>query len=290
MIRTFTKPLCFHLDTSGPLTWNGSTVPDMILGNLGSLPGCGSKIFISATSPYHRGLLQSFTGEYDLIQHQYCSFKLAVTLVHELTHAAVYAATTDAVDKYQYFLGPQGKTTEMGFELEAWLFGGVYPEQMFESDPPNYYQYAETGKFSRLTSMITVNEYPCPLSLAGYASTGIPQVVKFECFRSTALFWNTSFLHIHQMFHDRFWKEIVPSHGRRALFFDRQTGLQCKLGPLNLLVPLDQYAVQILEIPDGFDVDRRGLIRRQVAEKKDEWSVFCDNLADKLTAELQKMG
>ncbi|KAF2165948.1 hypothetical protein M409DRAFT_23678 [Zasmidium cellare ATCC 36951] len=266
-IEAFSIPLRFYLETTGNATWHGLPAPDKNSCDTLStgLAGCAPKIWISGSNLYDP-LVEALAAEDDIVQQQYWSFKLAITLVHELSHAAVFAATTDAIDKYEYFLGDHGKSTEMGFETEAWLFGGVTPNHSVETDCGTY-QCAETGKISEFNYMITAHEYHCPLKAKSYQQSSVPYLLREKDGKKTAAtFWNTSFLHIHQMFQDAFWKDVVPFQGRKALFFERHTSLQYGRDAQNEVASLWSHAVDSIAIPHGYYADRRGLIRWKVGE------------------------
>jgi hypothetical protein len=83
------------------------------------------------------------------------SRRLAILLSHEFTHATIQAVLPDN-NNTEVFLGPSARTSEVGFEMEGRLFGGL-----FEMCP-------RMGAAGRLSGKIALREWPYFLMIKHY--------------------------------------------------------------------------------------------------------------------------
>ncbi|KAK4494451.1 hypothetical protein PRZ48_014749 [Zasmidium cellare] len=240
-------------------------------GSLGpDLKGSGSTINIG--KGLYDSVVKSFDDETDIINQQASAFNLATTLIHELTHAAINASTPyfHSICSVQYYLGESACTTEVGFETEAWLYGGVIP-CLAIGGVEEYYN-RDTGKWSHLNHLLTATEYPCPTRTALYANHPIKLYVR-RGMKPTEIIWNVSFLHIHQLFQDELWTDFFPHYGRKVLRFAKATGFRFLVrSGKNELTPVLWDTDGVIDLP-GHYVDKTGMIRKQgdqVAEEEEK--------------------
>lgn len=195
-----------------------SNIADGFLGP--GLNGTGSTIRLSRDT-YH-GLLQSQENPGDIVNQQWAAFHLAITIVHELGHAAMNATLTiDLILGANVFVGETAQTIEVGFELESWLFDGVTLERLPLSE--RLYVDGDSCQSSALTGMLVAVQYPCAAKSRSYHAC---RMAHQDNDQSLQTIWNVSFLHIHQMFRDDSWRHKYRKLGRGALAVERKTAYQ----------------------------------------------------------------
>lgn len=231
------------------------------------LKGTGTNLFI--TQSMYNALLHAQSDPSDIIRQQTGEFIFATTLVHELVHAGFFASVPVQYHGLRFFVGENGQTTEHGYELEVWLFGGVIPEPACFTKY-RYYHDHDRGRPSQLSGMLVVTQWPCPSRCLMYQKSGMPVAVRGDLARVEVV-WNARFSDFNNFFQDSFWKEDVCSQGRKALFFPQETACRFQprgdaetRQPLARTLPFERMGV-----PRGYFVDGLGLVRREkVVEKK----------------------
>ncbi|KAK4494440.1 hypothetical protein PRZ48_014738 [Zasmidium cellare] len=239
---------------------------DELDGLLGlGMRGTGS--IISISDDLYQMLVNSRSDASDIIGQQTGAFTFATTILHELGHAAVFASAPWDHSSHEFYLGDNGRSTEMGFEIVAWLFGGALPELEFNCGPPGHLFDNDTNQYSRVQKRMTLVEWPCPSRGLVYQFCGNPYATRGDD-KTADILWNTTFLDIHKMFHDSFWNDSeIRTKGHKALFFDRTTGYmfvpQVTSSKKNRK-PLLPHPDEKFDIPAGYWMDKHGLIRKKV--------------------------
>ncbi|KAF2165947.1 hypothetical protein M409DRAFT_23677 [Zasmidium cellare ATCC 36951] len=239
---------------------------DKLNGLLG-LDMCGTGSIVSISDRLYQMLVDSQSDASDIIGQQTGAFVFATTILHELGHAAVFASAPWHHQFHHFYLGESGRSTEMGFEITAWLFGGALPELTFNCPPPGVLFDNDAQKYSRVQKLMTIAEWPCPSRSLVYDSCGNPYATRGND-KTVEILSATSFLHVHKMFQDSFWAGAeIRTKGREALFFQRTTGYrfapQVTMRNTNRQ-PILPHPDETFDLPTGFWMDKNGLIRRKV--------------------------
>lgn len=177
--------------------------------------------------------------------------------MHELAHAAVFAMVRPNQDDSNFYVG-SCKTVEDGYESQAWLFGGVVPDYGFFVRSP--YVSEASGTASRIQSMLTLLQYPCPAKSSNYDAFGYDLKTRGGEI-GLVLRWNAPFPHVNQFFQDDFWQGEYKRLGRRALFFEKSTGYFFDPETNAAVLP---HPSETQDVPKDYWVDRNGLVRKRV--------------------------
>ena len=133
------------------------------------------------------------------LNYQWWQFDFAVTLIHELAHAAVNEARLGLFGANDsIFVGPDAKTDEVGLELERELFGG---RVSFETQAP-----ATEGAKPRM--MVVLREWPNSATLAAYTMDESDRIFTREGVEVTGYskMWKIDKDYISSMFFDESWE------------------------------------------------------------------------------------
>lgn len=139
-------------------------------------------------------------------------FLLVNLLLHELTHAAMYAAhpRPPAHDPIQAYFLPGARTTEEGMEWEASVFGGLLYEV-----PSFLFRDRRGGVFD---SRIVLREWPSPRLVKNYRKSIYPRPFPIKgAMPQYDRVWLVSPRYFEQLFTTAFWDETVPAVGASAL-------------------------------------------------------------------------
>ena len=195
-------------------------------------PFRGVKTNVSISRRVFRMVEQSFSRPYmDNHSRLWIHFLLANLLLHELAHAAMYAAhpRPPAYDPIQAYFLPGARTTEEGMEWETSVFGGLLYEV-----PAFLFRKRER---TVLGSKIVLREWPSPRLVAHYRKSIYPRPfpVKGDL-PQLDRFWLVDPKFLERLFTTAFWEETLPRAGVTVL---RPSCTECFVsrGPLGLLSP-----------------------------------------------------
>lgn len=176
-------------------------------------PFHGVKTSISISRRVFRMVERSFSkpylgNEFRLWTH----FLLVNLLLHELAHAAMYAAhpRPPAHDPIQAYFLPSARTTEEGMEWETSVFGGLLYEI------PSFFFWERWNGV--LGSKIVLREWPSHRLVASYRKSIYPRPfpVKGDVPTHDRL-WLVPTTFFERLFTTAFWEETVPTLGAGAL-------------------------------------------------------------------------
>lgn len=173
------------------------------------LKGCGSVITIA---PRCLRRIQHALDSGDRNLETFYHVDLAVSIVHELAHAAKFAGRRVQNDQQHYL--PGCASSEEGFELEAAIFGGCI--ELISAG--SFAGVREDGKEGMLASV----EWPTPTTVNGYESDGQSYM---GCRRELPAFdraWEIEPAFLYGLLTDSFW-DGVEEHGIQALRPQRGT-------------------------------------------------------------------
>lgn len=168
-----------HFDISTDLQAGATT--EQIGSNDIILPECpnGFKSIIHISRSAYDALAQATADPDDVPRLLTLRFEFAVMLVHELMHA-IHNLLRGRLD-HEPFLGPDVRTAERGYEVEAALFGGHLRRMFAEGDPDDKYSvvhHVHEGKKSRLVGLPVLWEYPYHGLLEEYELMGLDWPVR----------------------------------------------------------------------------------------------------------------
>ncbi|USW56995.1 hypothetical protein Slin15195_G103140 [Septoria linicola] len=171
--------------------------------------------------------LQRYQHGTDLVAYHWAAFHLAVTLCHELAHAACAARRPQVVgycgklwdqesNGNLFFKGSD--VAEPGYEWEARTFGGLItrlrttPENHLRGQPvPPLYQV--NGIDTAMSGMLVVRQWLAPDMVTLYkrmnGQTGLREK---NSVAEKEKYWNFSFGNIHRLFQQEFWN--LDTHRR----------------------------------------------------------------------------
>jgi hypothetical protein len=167
------------------------------------LPGCGSQIVVNINNVMN---LQRAVSQGNVMAQQYWTFRIAHTLFHELAHAIAYAVVP--IDfSGQCFLG-RDYTTEIGFEFERRVFGGL-----IALNP-------QPDEAAIVNGDIFLHTWPHPSMLHWYNTTGGIQHVFTRDDLSppsrVLCHWTVPISYLNSLFQDDFW-DTLPIGGLRNM-------------------------------------------------------------------------
>ncbi|KAI5362922.1 hypothetical protein Slin14017_G066030 [Septoria linicola] len=217
--------------------WNpnedGVTLPERDI-LLPTLPGVGSLIAIPKHLLNH---LKQAESTQDHIWTAWLNFEIASLIVHELAHACTIAATpidlepelSNLADAY---LGPHVATSEIGFEVEQRVWGGI-PYQHDHAHPGQgeVRHRPALGNWSEAPVIFVTCEWPDERVVHEYASadgygfmraigeTAGKEVKGERTLQEVSTSW------LGQLFEERFWRRLDWSD-RGALWIPETTGFR----------------------------------------------------------------
>lgn len=226
---------------------------------LKTLPGCGSNISIGYNAI--DAIAQAFASG-NIMAQQYWIFQCVTSLVHEFGHA-LENAIRGGDWRRRFWLG-DGHTSEMDYELENRIFGGILTT-IHAGDGSNLgHECCTSGpKGLQLDAMVLSVEWPSTCKIGDYdhMQTGLEYPTQGP--EPPKLFheWKVPFEYVNQMFQDSFWGEHLSENGR-ALHPPRHTAFLKVMGnytAARLLTPGDPRA-EVLVL-DGYRLDSNGMIK-----------------------------
>ncbi|KJX98588.1 hypothetical protein TI39_contig403g00005 [Zymoseptoria brevis] len=178
--------------------------PDRPLQSRGLL-GFGSTITTSRKLVQH---VEASARTGDSRKHQWCSFDLATTWLHELSHAVEHAVLP-GVEWNDVFLGPGAKTSETGFEVEGRVFGGRFNTRNGNVGLPR----ADTGE-------VWMREWPDLMTIHEYWNDDnrlIARLPATELERLWVKQWRIDWRFVEKMFEDQFWQKHLKARLRQGM-------------------------------------------------------------------------
>lgn len=193
-------------------------------------PFRGVQTNVSISRRVFRMVERSFSKP-DLDNHSrlWLHFLLANLLLHELTHAAMYAAhpRPPAYDPIQAYFIPGARTTEEGMEWETYVFGGL----LYEVPAFLFWKHERTV----LGSKIVLREWPSPRLVAHYRKSIYPRPFPVRGdLPQLDRFWLVNPTFLESLFTTAFWEDTLPRVGAAALQPPRKECFVSR-GPLGLL-------------------------------------------------------
>ncbi|KAI5362921.1 hypothetical protein Slin15195_G103020 [Septoria linicola] len=218
------------------------------------MSGHGSMIDFNPAMLCH---IQSAKTAGDHVKFLYYNCWLALSLVHELGHAAVYATTT--WDCGEGFVG-DSQSAEVGYLLEAFLFGGLLnlgPSlKRFGIDAPCYINDKTP---SSLSYMICVLDYPNIDQIQDYADAGQNCPFRGEALPGAYALWNVPLSWLHNLFQQDFWDKALEG-GNSYLRPPKTTGLVVPEGDQDLgSEHIRIYAAELAK-SGKFEVNDQGIV------------------------------
>ena len=186
--------------------------------------GCGSTIgYITAN--YNRLSEATKTSSADLPLLLWNQFTFAVTLVHELCHALMKAL--QGADEYEPFFG-ENATTEIWFECEAHLFGGLifclFDGEGSKREVIRRYKLPG-GRKSQMRGLILLAEWSSCGMTNAYKTKRLSMEVRDDNESTTQdRMWRVPLTFIQQFFTNSYWDNHVPRHGVAALRLEKTVG------------------------------------------------------------------
>lgn len=197
--------------------------------NMSTLPGSGCSIGIS--SRLFEPLMRREVMENPLLSTHY-NFMVATTILHELAHAAVYAATPqdmgDNVIGGDGYIGCSSSCSEIGFDMENRLWGGI-PSTRITRHTTNGKQDVDlehicysTSENHKFRSAMVLRDWPDAFPVHAY---GDLVTVRREG-KSIHNIWRVSFNWLQQLFRDDFWESLRSgSYDQDALKMPKTLGM-----------------------------------------------------------------
>lgn len=188
---------------------------------------------------------------------QYMMFDIARTFIHELAHAYAFAVLPE--DQMGFcFLG-NGFTSEIGFEFENRLFGGIFAREDGDTFSPE--------DFNSLDFSTVLREWPNPHICEAYRLSTFDDIYVRGHVSAVTRKWRVPWDYFASKFHDPFWVRL-PTLGNNPLWPVRQIGLMAIAVANNQFDPLDVNLPQASQhIPNGFVFLSNGLLRQMTAEE-----------------------
>ncbi|KAF2165946.1 hypothetical protein M409DRAFT_23676 [Zasmidium cellare ATCC 36951] len=134
--------------------------------------------------------------------------------------------------------------------------------------------------------MIFLNEWPCPSKSLMYVKCGMLYATRGEDI-GVEVQWRTPFVHLHVMFQDFFWNEVVPQ-GREILFFKKDIGYRFVAEVDGAGPPFQPHPSYTIGIPVRYFADKNGVLRKR-PDKVAQLDQFRDREAE-LSGDPQKTG
>jgi hypothetical protein len=212
------------------------------------LLGYGSTI---ATSPSSVAELNRAVQAGDDDQAEYLSFQLASLWMHELAHAVVFAVLPDG-GRGQVFLGPNAKTSEVGFEMEASLFGG------------HLSVLRDEASIAILRTSLSAKQWPDWTTVKSYGGSDKDNVIltradQEEINRRWDVVWRVEWSWITRLFDESFWSVGTPMSRATELRPLRRFGLLRDLTGSHM-TEAERDAVTLTLYQEGFALGDDGLV------------------------------
>ncbi|PPJ51740.1 hypothetical protein CBER1_08201 [Cercospora berteroae] len=244
------------------------------------LPGRGSKILVNVNT-LNNVLKAEDSG--DIVAILWFTIVLATSLVHEVAHAAVNSTQTCRCNGL--FFGA-AQTSENGYDLETFLFGGILEQYGSADDPCCYYA---DGEPSSVAGLICCEEYP-NFSKLTIPLPGVQAMFRGRPLPDTYILWNTPFPWIHNLLQQSFWDDALTGDND-ALHPPRTSGLiKASSTDPALIAQQQQTRATELMASGEYEVNGRGIIspRRVAAGTEDDDSEWSTTSSDGVEEEQQE--
>ena len=201
----------------------------------------GRKSIIELSADFEANVISNQnTAKSDPVCYYWTAFWLAINLVHELAHAAVFARHPQVLGEGKHSTGnlffEGSNVAEPGYEWEARTFGGLIgcrpwinngPRPQHDGDESLEVEalYHVDNKPSSLVGMFCNRVWPCPNAVQGLVE-GDSQIGTraHPSMPERMFFWNVGFPEIHKLFQQETWDD--PSFREaEALWPERKTGI-----------------------------------------------------------------
>ncbi|SMQ46741.1 unnamed protein product [Zymoseptoria tritici ST99CH_3D7] len=210
----------------------------------GGMLGFGSTI---TTSHVLVKSLDDAVKAQDEVSQRWYAFRLAVVWLHELSHAVAHAVLPGNGDD-DVLLGPNARTSEVGFEVEARMFGGLF--QILPQDLPI------------LAGNLAVKQWPDWEIVNDYKQAGTNVETRnapADTTQGLAVAWKVEWSFIKSMFDEDFW--VAGSGASRALQLrpEKQIGAMLCWGAKSVN-PSDWLEQRQTLHEEGFVLEESGLV------------------------------
>ena len=181
-------------------------------------------------------------GNPDMAELISVQFNIAVSMVHEITHALYMAV--EGAKNYEPFFGASA-IAEIGFEAEYRLFGGRPDFYGCGGDQAQRYrlQPGNDGDLSRLKGINVLWEWPENHLVRSYVNMGHMIAWRSARLPKTDLAWKIPLTYISRLFSKDFWDVDVPKLGATALHPPKEVG--------HFFATTDDVELVYCEIPQG---------------------------------------
>lgn len=217
-----------------------------------AFPGCGSTITIGFA--LLKSVNDAFLTENVMLQ-QYYMFYIAYTMFHEMAHAIAFAVLP--IPFFGSAILGNDLTDELGFEVQARLFGGLIQ--------PGGGSVLSLGFTNYLDFSLVQKEWAIPHIIDQYAILPhlTPIITRADINRTIRL-WRVPFDYINNMFQDTYWASLSLASSMRLY---RRIGIVAVTMPFvvgqqsTLAIPRASDPLLASYVPDGFVVRGRLLMR-----------------------------
>ncbi|KAF7187470.1 hypothetical protein HII31_11210 [Pseudocercospora fuligena] len=184
-----------------------------------TMPGRGAHIVLNQE---FLNRINATTEAEDPIAFQILCLRIATTIVHELAHAGALANSGMPYPNPNAFIG-DSKSNEIGFEIEKYLFGGIFDLDSFGLKNSNGWYYAHNNVPSGINYRLLMIDWPNNDMVNHYAERNADCACMAKL-PPGGIYWTISFLHISRLFQKSYWDFAVSQLGRFALHFPRNLG------------------------------------------------------------------
>lgn len=200
------------------------------------------------------------------------SFTLAKTLVHELVHAAHFAAYSDG--EYCYF--PGSAVCEEGFEWENEIFGGIIDFRVVAPTPAepseSYYVYIVPWPNPHKAAYCLEDEEQSTGIRLRHSSAIVPKAQDDESNRSYIEYIDFKFLE--RLFQEDFWTKDVIEKGPGAFQPERYDRVSRKVSPELVQTMARTYRDAKESLEEQAQSGRDGNESEQLRELCEPWERF----------------